>query len=109
MFVKRNASGDIVAISKMADGEICEYLPDRARELEGFIQSDKDHHQQLLVQSDLDMARVLEDVVNLLIERHIIRFTDLPEAAQSKLLSRRHLRNRNKEIDLLDESEDFKI
>ena len=109
MFVKRNASGDIIAISKIVDGDICEYLPDQTRELDEFIQPDKDHHQQMLVQSDLEMARVLEDVVNLLIERHVIRFTDLPEAAQSKLLSRRHLRNRNREIDLLDDGEDFNI
>jgi|SRR5690554_3831187 len=109
MFVKRNANGDIIAISKIVDGDICEYLPDQAKELDEFMHSSKDHHQKMLIQSDLEMARVLEDVVNLLIERHVIRFTDLPEAAQSKMLSRRHLRNRNKEIDLLDDGEDLKI
>ncbi len=40
---------------------------------------------ELLRQSDLDIIRVLEDVVHILVERGIISFTDLPEAARIKL------------------------
>lgn len=39
----------------------------------------------LLRHSDLDLVRVLEDVVNVLVERGVIRYTDLPEAARRKL------------------------
>jgi hypothetical protein len=49
--------------------------------------------QQRLEQSDLQMARVMEDVINLLIDKSVIRFTDLPVAAQQKLLSRREVRD----------------
>jgi hypothetical protein len=35
---------------------------------------------------------VLEDIVDLLIERDVIRFTDLPEQAQAKLMERKSLR-----------------
>jgi hypothetical protein len=35
---------------------------------------------------------VLEDVIDVLITRGVIQFTDLPEAAQSKLLERRETR-----------------
>jgi hypothetical protein len=45
-----------------------------------------------LSQSDLALVRVLEDLIDTLIERGVMQFTDLPEAAQSKLLGRRESR-----------------
>jgi hypothetical protein len=45
-----------------------------------------------LSQSDTAMARVLEDLIDTLIERGLIQFTDLPAAAQAKLLDRRQKR-----------------
>ena len=41
---------------------------------------------------DSDMARVSEDLVDILVARRILMFTDLPPAAQRKLLERRKLR-----------------
>jgi hypothetical protein len=45
-----------------------------------------------LQQSDLEMIRVLEDVVSALVERGVIRYTDLPEAARHKLHHRAETR-----------------
>lgn len=45
-----------------------------------------------LADSDQGMVRVLEDLIETLIAKNLIRFTDLPEAAQAKLLERRSLR-----------------
>lgn len=39
------------------------------------------------------MIRVYEDVVDVLIGKRIICLTDLPRAAQEKLLRRKHLRS----------------
>jgi hypothetical protein len=47
---------------------------------------------QALSESDTAIARVLEDLIDILITRGVIQFTDLPEAAQGKLLSRRQTR-----------------
>jgi hypothetical protein len=47
---------------------------------------------QALSESDAAIARVLEDLVDVLITRGVIQFTDLPEAAQNKLLNRRQTR-----------------
>lgn len=41
-----------------------------------------------LKDSDLELVRVLEDLVAVLVERGVIRYTDLPEAAQRKLQER---------------------
>ena len=45
-----------------------------------------------LSQSDAAIARVLEDLIDVLINRGVIQFTDLPEAAQNKLMTRRQTR-----------------
>lgn len=42
-----------------------------------------------LEDSDLATIRILEDLIDTLTERQVIRFTDLPPAAQRKLLSRK--------------------
>jgi hypothetical protein len=51
-----------------------------------------DAAEQLLSQSDTSIARVLEDLVDVLIGRGVIQFTDLPQAAQDKLMSRQETR-----------------
>lgn len=59
-----------------------------------------------LSQSDADMARVLEDLIDVLIHRGVIQFTDLPEAAQAKLLHRRQTRAQiSQSLQLLPDSE----
>lgn len=42
--------------------------------------------------SDLGLARVMEDLVDILIEKNVINFTDFPDGAQKKLLERRGFR-----------------
>jgi hypothetical protein len=46
--------------------------------------------------ADADFVRVIEDLIDTLIAKNIIRHTDLPAAAQKKLLLRKGLRNRVK-------------
>ena len=46
----------------------------------------------VLSQTDTSLVRVLEDLIDVLITRGVIQFTDLPEAAQAKLLERRETR-----------------
>ncbi|KRW59418.1 hypothetical protein [Pseudomonas sp. TTU2014-080ASC] len=46
-----------------------------------------------LKQSDLDMIRVLEDLIDVLIRKGVVSITDLPEAAQSKLIGRSKARD----------------
>jgi hypothetical protein len=47
---------------------------------------------KVLSETDADLVRVLEDLIDVLITRGVIQFTDLPEAAQAKLLERRQTR-----------------
>ncbi|WP_432698021.1 hypothetical protein ACQUQP_06670 [Marinobacterium sp. YM272] len=46
-----------------------------------------------LDESDKGTIRILEDLIDTLVEHHLIRFTDLPMPAQKKLLGRRLARS----------------
>lgn len=60
-----------------------------------------------LSESDADMARIVEDLIDVLMNRGLIQFTDLPEAAQSKLLARRQSRAElTNRLTLLGENDD---
>ncbi len=45
-----------------------------------------------LSETDADLARVTEDLIDILLKRGVIQFTDLPSAVQAKLLQRRQTR-----------------
>lgn len=109
MYVKRDPVGEIIAISKLSDTGFSELLADDDVELLGFIQHSKSIGQRALEQTDQTMARVMEDVVNLLVEQGVIRFTDLPDAAQHKLLNRRELRGKRQGVDLLDDGDNLHL
>ena len=109
MYIKRNENGAIGAVSQTAMQDCNEFIADDAVELKSYLSILKPAQVTSLEQSDQAMARVLEDVINLLVDQGTIRFTDLPQAAQSKLLSRRELRGQRQGMDLLDDGDDLKI
>lgn len=43
---------------------------------------------------DANLVRVLEDLIDVLIDRNVLRITDLPAEAQQKLFDRKHFRSR---------------
>lgn len=58
-----------------------------------------------LAESDHALVRVVEDLVDTLIGKDLLRFTDLPEAAQAKLLERRSLRRSVNALNLLQDDD----
>ena len=62
--------------------------------------------QRALDESDAGLARVTEDLIDILISRGVIQFTDFPPGAQAKLLERRQTRaTLSKRLSLLDEGD----
>jgi hypothetical protein len=102
VYVRRDANGRIQAASTEPVGPGWEEMPGDAPELGLFAES-LTSGQNALAVSDLQLVRVLEDVIDLLIERSVIRFTDLPQPAQTKLLERRSVRASMRQLDLLDD------
>jgi hypothetical protein len=98
-YVQRDDAGEIIAISMIETESSHEWVAEGNHDLAAFIHNmvlDKREMDgdvvRILSESDLAMIRVVEDVVYLLIEQNLLRFTDLPEAAQKKLMARRSLR-----------------
>jgi hypothetical protein len=104
-YVKRDAHGRIVAVSVEPVGDGWHEIDAESAELAAFGEA-LQHSQTELAASDLGLARVLEDVIDLLVDRSLIRFTDLPEAAQKKLTSRRSARASMRRLNLLDNEQD---
>jgi hypothetical protein len=109
MFIKRDSAGKITAISKVQDDNCSEFLDDDNPELQIFMRSLKTYQHHVLAQTDHSMARVVEDVINVLVEKNLIYFTDLPDGAQQKLLARREMRGKSKLSNLIDDTDDLNI
>jgi hypothetical protein len=107
LFCRRDAAGKIVELtakslsaSQFSD-EHWQTVSVDNEQVKQFIANDTDHA-NLLSQTDVGLARVLEDVIDVLITRGLIQFTDLPQAAQDKLLERRQSRaNLSNRLDLM--------
>ncbi len=106
-YVMRNAEGRIIAVlSEHVEG--ADMVAPHDSQLTEFLQGDSPESkaQQELLESDLGIVRVLEDLIDVLIERGHVMFTDFPEPAQRKLLARRGLRKEFSYIDDLYNDED---
>ncbi len=100
-FVKRNKHGAVIAVSQEKSRKFVEELPDDDLELGGFL-SGVGGNSVSLSATDQDFVRVLEDVVELLIAKGVILFTDLPDSAQQKIMRRQQLRTElGDKLDLL--------
>lgn len=98
-YVQRDSQGKIIAVSASESETTREWVEEGGHDLNSFLldmalgkESADPTVVRALSESDLAMIRVVEDVVDLLIEQNLLRFTDLPVAAQDKLMQRRSLR-----------------
>lgn len=100
-FVKRDESGKIDAVSINESADFAEFLDAESAELEVFLENARPSADSLR-ESDSDLVRVLEDLIEMLTAKGVIMFTELPESAQQKILFRKRLRkDRTNALDLL--------
>lgn len=104
IYVKRDPTGRVVAVSQepMEGFEPTNEIS--AAETNELLRSATDSHFQ---SSDLEFIRVLDDVIDLLISKNIILFTELPEVVQVKYTQRTQMRERRRESLNLLEDEEF--
>ncbi len=92
--VKRDASGHIVAVYRERTDEAPDYLASGHPEVAEFTGPDSGRAERGgMLQSDLEMIRVYEDLIDILISKRIVVLTDFPSAAQEKLVRRKRLRS----------------
>ncbi|MDR3089286.1 MAG: hypothetical protein LBU39_05660 [Desulfobulbaceae bacterium] len=94
LIVERNAEGKITAIrlgegrsdeepASLLDPEVSDFLR---------IGGGNEAYAGMLCLTDHSLVRVLEDLIDLMIAKNIILFTELPPQAQKKLNERKQLR-----------------
>jgi len=94
-FVHRDENGNVLAVyEEYLEGT--EEVDPNDPDLKEFIHRNLPQVGNILenewVLSDLALARVLEDLIEILMDKKVIMFTDFPEGAQQKLRERRGLR-----------------
>ncbi|WP_163337407.1 hypothetical protein [Desulfopila sp. IMCC35008] len=102
LYAERNEQGEITAIrtSPVEPGQ--DQLTDD--ELVAFLSQSGDiaSYQTLLTLMDTRIVRVLDDLIDVLVDKNIIRFTDLPEDARKKIGDRKRIRQKMRdEIQLM--------
>ena len=84
-YIFKNAQGVVVAASAAESfGEDWTFVEDNSKEYLEFLENSLAKNAPFR-ESDIQLARVLEDLISMLIERNLIRFTDFPQAAQKRL------------------------
>jgi hypothetical protein len=97
-YVIRDADGKIVQVFEQPVTGKPEQIPADSEEYRRFVDDHAAHTaealRQQLAASDSGMARLVEDLVDLMISKGLIKFTDLPPAAGAKYLERQSARQR---------------
>jgi hypothetical protein len=89
-YVSRDARGEICAVYAEPREGAREALSEDHPDLRAFLGVVQPG--EALQASDLALVRVIEDLVGVLVDKGVILFTELPPAAQDKLLERGRLR-----------------
>ncbi len=94
LYVERNEKGEIVAIRRDRGGAAGEAKEAVDEEIRLFLGEDegKEDGRPDLARLDTATIRVIDDIVELLVRKNLIMFSELPEAARDKLLARRRMR-----------------
>ncbi len=103
-YVRRDTHGALLSLHRQAEGGATEWLADSDALVQAFLAQQQAGFQQL----DADFIRVLEDLIDALVDKHVINMTDLPAAARDKLAARRDHRRPSllAELNLLGDAPD---
>lgn len=106
-YVQRNESGLIVSMTALPISDTDQYLSPDDPEVMQFLthpkmgDGNREEAMLELFAADLKMIRVVEDLVDLLTLKGVIMFSELPQAAQERILRRRSIRERVVSSDIL--------
>jgi len=92
IYIKRDKNNNITEINlepteNFTEGSFFD------EDVKTFINANNKMVKDMILELDLGMARVIEDLINTLIEKKILLFTDLPDVVQNKLNFKRMLRD----------------
>lgn len=103
LYVERDGEGTIIAMHSSPKPNAREEKSVVDEEILDFLHTtvSADSRKLLLTLSDMGIIRLLEDLIELLIQKNVILFTELPEQAQEKITERKRLRETITSQDLM--------
>ena len=95
-YVFRDDDGTITAVYAQPQDFATEEVAPDDPELLTFLsgQGAEDFLRSYLSATDAELLRVVEDLINVLVDKHVVMLGDFPEAARKKLLNRKAIRDR---------------
>ena len=95
-YVHRSANGEVESLHRAATLEATEFLAAADPDIQRFLsqQSAPNAYERL----DADFVRVLEDLIDVLLGKGMLRITDLPDIVQAKLVIRKEHRERGSPV-----------
>jgi hypothetical protein len=97
-YVLRHADGQITSLHRDPQPDADFLAADDPQVLAFLSGAAEPAHQ--FASLDADLVRVLEDLIDALIQRNVLMVTDLPVQAQQKLFNRKNVRNSMKNYSL---------
>ena len=93
LFIERGKDGKIIALHNAPSPGAMEAKSMLDEEVLTFF-NNTDSWKHMMAMSDLATVRILEDLIDILIHKNLINFTELPEHAQKRLRERKELREK---------------
>ncbi|MBI3514792.1 MAG: tryptophan synthase subunit beta like protein [Proteobacteria bacterium] len=92
-YAERNPEGTIIALYAAQNDRAQEFLTGNHPEMSAFLSDSPNGQVHARMQaSDLEMARVVEDLIFVLIEKSVIKLDSLPAATRHKINQRAQIR-----------------
>lgn len=103
LYVERAGDGKITALHSSPRPDAGEQKTVMDEEILDFLHKtiSADTRKMLLALSDMGIIRLLEDLIDLLIQKNVIIFTELPEQARERITERKRLRETAASQDLM--------
>lgn len=109
VYIKRNKDGRICAVYNQQTAGITEQIDIASPEFADFLTSCDESLRLEFLQSDLQLIRVVEDIIEILMDKNIITITDFPQPVIDKLLARQAFRKRYSDVAGMEYGDDEEI
>lgn len=95
-YVARDGAGNILAVYTEPQPGADEAVPVDSPELLSFVlgQDAEMALRAYMASTDADLLRIIEDLINVLIDRNVVLLSDFPPGAQRKLMRRASIRDK---------------
>ena len=91
-YAERNDDGLVVALYASQNDRAREFLTGNHPEITAFLSDSTNGHVARMQASDMEMARVVEDLIFVLIEKNVIKLDSLPAVTRHKITQRAQIR-----------------